>query len=242
MPPSKAPKPLVGNWLLDSLPRADIDRLRPHLELVTVSIKQVIYESNGLIKYVYFPTRCIISLVTYLKDGASVEMATVGLEGMVGLPVFLGTDTMPSRAFGQVPGDSLRISTAAFIAEVKRNGPLVRVLNRYTQALFNQVAQTTACNRARGGTAMCPLAPPDARPCGIGPVFVDAGIPRPDARRPTFGRQCCCGATPKGGTHPLCPWPDHDSRPSRLGVGRLRMLCRHPERVRPTDPPFVKSP
>ena len=85
--------------------------------------------------------------MTYLKDGASVEMATVGLEGMVGLPVFLGTDTMPSRAFGQVAGDSLRITTAAFTAEVKRNGPLVRVLNRYTQALFNQVAQTTACNR-----------------------------------------------------------------------------------------------
>jgi CRP-like cAMP-binding protein len=147
MPPSKAPKPPVGNWLLDSLPRADIERVQPHLETVPVAIKQVIYEPNGPIQHVYFPTSCIISLVTYLKDGSSVEMATVGLEGMVGLPVFLGTDTMPSRAFGQVAGNSLRITTAAFTAEVKRNGPLVRVLNRYTQALFNQVAQTTACNR-----------------------------------------------------------------------------------------------
>jgi CRP-like cAMP-binding protein len=147
MPRSTAPKPPVGNWLLDALPRADIERVRPHLEAVSVSIRQVIYEPNGIIKHVYFPKSCIISLVTYLKDGASVEMATVGLEGMVGLPVFLGTDTMPSRAFGQVAGDSLRITTAAFTAEVKRNGPLVRVLNRYTQALFNQVAQTTACNR-----------------------------------------------------------------------------------------------
>jgi CRP-like cAMP-binding protein len=96
---------------------------------------------------VYFPTNCVISLVTYLKDGTSVEMATIGLEGMVGLPVFLGSDTMPSRAFGQVAGDSLRITAAAFTAEIERNGPLVRVLNLYTQALFNQVAQTTACNR-----------------------------------------------------------------------------------------------
>lgn len=97
--------------------------------------------------HVHFPTGCVISLVTYLEDGPPVEIATVGLEGMVGLPVFLGSDTMPSRAFGQVPGDSLRVTAAAFRAEVERNGPLVRVLNRYTQALLNQVAQTTACNR-----------------------------------------------------------------------------------------------
>lgn len=147
MPPSKAPTPPAGNRLLDSLPLADIERLRPHLEAVSVGVKHVIYEPNGPIKHVYFPISCVISLVTYLKDGASVEMATIGLEGMVGLPIFLGTDTMPSRAFGQVPGDALRITAAAFTAEIERNGPLVRVLNRYTQALFNQVAQTTACNR-----------------------------------------------------------------------------------------------
>ena len=147
MPPSKAPTPPTGNRLLDSLPRADIERLRPHLEAVSVGVKHVVYEPNGPIKHVYFPTGCVISLVTYLEDGASVEMATVGREGMVGLPIFLGADTMPSRAFGQVPGDALRITAAAFTEEIKRNGPLVRVLNRYTQALFNQVAQTTACNR-----------------------------------------------------------------------------------------------
>jgi CRP-like cAMP-binding protein len=139
--------PPVGNRLLDSLPRADLERLRPHLEAVSVDIKHVIYEPNGPITHVYFPTSCIISLVTYLEDGSSVEMATIGLEGMVGLPIFLGSETMPSRAFGQVPGDALRITVAAFTAEIGRNGPLVRVLNRYTQALFNQVAQTTACNR-----------------------------------------------------------------------------------------------
>jgi CRP-like cAMP-binding protein len=147
MPPSKVPKPPTGNRLLDSLPRPDIERLRPHLEAVSIRVRHVVYEPNGSIKHVYFPVSCIISLVTYLEDGVSVEMATIGLEGMVGLPVFLGTDTMPSRAFGQVSGDAIRITAAAFRKEIKRNGPLVRVLNRYTQALFNQVAQTTACNR-----------------------------------------------------------------------------------------------
>jgi CRP-like cAMP-binding protein len=147
MPPLEAPTPAMGNRLLDSLPRPDLERLRPHLEAVSVGVKHVVYEPNGPIKHVYFPINCVISLVTYLEDGASVEMATIGLEGMVGLPIFLGTDTMPSRAFGQVPGDALRITAAAFTEEIQRNGPLVRVLNRYTQALFNQVAQTTACNR-----------------------------------------------------------------------------------------------
>ena len=147
MPPSRVPKPPTGNRLLDSLPRPDMERLRPHLEAVAVGVRHVIYEPNGPILHVYFPTGCVISLVTYLMDGSAVEMATIGLEGMVGLPIFLGTDTMPSRAFGQVPGDALRITAAALTAEIKRNGPLVRVLNRYTQALFNQVAQTTACNR-----------------------------------------------------------------------------------------------
>jgi CRP-like cAMP-binding protein len=147
MPPLEGPTPAMGNRLLDSLPRPDLERLRPHLEAVSVGVKHVVYEPNGQIKHVYFPIDCVISLVTYLEDGASVEMATIGLEGMVGLPIFLGTDTMPSRAFGQVPGDALRITAAAFTEEIERNGPLVRVLNRYTQALFNQVAQTTACNR-----------------------------------------------------------------------------------------------
>jgi CRP-like cAMP-binding protein len=147
MPPPNRPKGTIENRLLDLLPRADTERLRPHLETVSISVKHVIYEPNGPIAHVYFPTSCVISLVTYLVDGSSVEMATIGLEGMVGLPIFLGADTMPSRAFGQVPGDALRITAAAFTAEVNRNGPMVRVLNRYTQALFNQVAQTTACNR-----------------------------------------------------------------------------------------------
>ena len=144
MAPPKFP---TGNRLLDSLPRADIERLRPHLEAVSVELMHVIYEPDRPITHVYFPAGCVISLVIYMDDGAAVEMATVGREGMVGLPIFLGADTMPSRAFGQVPGPALKITAAALTEEIERNGPLVRLLNRYTLALFNQVAQTTACNR-----------------------------------------------------------------------------------------------
>jgi len=137
----------TGNRLLDLLPRADGERLRSRLEAVSLSIKHVVYEPDGPISHVYFPTGAVISLVTYLEGGMAVEVATVGREGMVGLPVFLGTESVPIQAFGQVPGDALRITAEAFRAEIKRNGPLVRVLNRYTQALFIQVAQVAACNR-----------------------------------------------------------------------------------------------
>ena len=81
--------------------------------------------------------RCPAGPPSSISAGTAVEVATVGLEGMVGLPIFLGADTMPIRAFGQVPGDALRMAAEVFRAEVERNGPLVRVLNRYTQALFN---------------------------------------------------------------------------------------------------------
>jgi CRP-like cAMP-binding protein len=131
---------------LDLLPVGEYDRLRPDLETVPVGVKHVVYEANEPIPHVYFPTGAVISLVAPMADGATVELATVGREGMVGLPVFLGADTMPCRASGQVPGDALRMEAGAFQAEVRRNGPLVRVLNRYTHALFNQAALVLACN------------------------------------------------------------------------------------------------
>jgi CRP-like cAMP-binding protein len=144
---AKPPTEPTGNRLLDLLPRADGARLRSHLEAVSLGVKHIVYEPGGPISHVYFPTGAVISLVTYMEDGTAVEVATVGREGVVGLPVFLGTESVPIRAVGQIPGDALRITAEAFRAEIKRNGPLVPVLNRYTQALFIQVAQTAACNR-----------------------------------------------------------------------------------------------
>ena len=152
--PRKSRQP-AGNRLLDLLPVADYDRLRPDLETVRIGVKDVVCEANRPISHVYFPTGGIISLVTSLADGGTVELATVGREGMVGLPVFLGADTMPSRASGQVAGDALRMEAGAFRAEVGRNGALVRVLNRYAHALFNQAALTLACNGVHPAERRC---------------------------------------------------------------------------------------
>jgi CRP-like cAMP-binding protein len=118
------------------------------LEAVPLAPKQVIFEANGPIPHVYFPTDGVVSLVTYLEDGPSVEIATVGREGMVGLSLFLETATIAWRAFGQVPGEALRMRAGSFRDEVERNGAFVRLLKRYTQAMLIQVAQSSACNCA----------------------------------------------------------------------------------------------
>jgi CRP-like cAMP-binding protein len=152
--PRKSREP-AGNRLLDLLPIADYDRLRPDLETVAIGVLDVVCEANQPIPYIYFPTGGVISVVTLLADGVTVELATVGRDGMIGLPVFLGADTMPSRASGQVPGDALRMEAGAFQAEVERNGPLVRVLHRYTHAFFNQAALVLACNGVHSAEQRC---------------------------------------------------------------------------------------
>jgi CRP-like cAMP-binding protein len=152
--PRKSREP-TGNRLLDLLPDEDHDRLRPELETVHIGVKEAVCEANEPIPHVYFPTGAVISLAAPLADGATAELATVGREGMVGLPVFLGADTMPSRAFGQVPGEALRMGAGAFRAEVERHGPLVRVLNRYTHALFHQAALVLACNGVHSAERRC---------------------------------------------------------------------------------------
>ena len=159
VPPSKSgsqdDRPPSGNRLLDALPRAEYERIRPHLEGVPVAARQVVSEADGPIPHVYFPTGGVISLVSFMDRGAAVEIATIGREGLVGLPVFLGAASMPQRAFGQVPGFAFRMEARAFRAEVARNDALVPLLNRYTQAMFVQVAQTAACNRVHPVEARC---------------------------------------------------------------------------------------
>ncbi len=155
MPIPRKPGGPTGNRLLDLLPVEDHDRLRPSLETVAIGVKEVVCEADELIPHVYFPTGAVISLVTPMSDGATVEIATVGREGMVGLAIFLGADAMPSRADGQIPGDALRMEAGAFRAEVERNGPLVRVLNRYAHALFTQAALVLACNGVHPAGQRC---------------------------------------------------------------------------------------
>lgn len=152
---SQAEQPGWGNRLLDALPRADQERLRPHLERVHLELQTVIYEAGAPIPHVYFPVNCVASLITPMDNGPVIEVGTVGREGLVGLPVFLDAGTMPSRALCQMPGDAWRTRAAVVEGEMSRSSPLVRLLHRYTQGLLNQIAQMAACNRTHAIEERC---------------------------------------------------------------------------------------
>lgn len=137
----------TGNRLLAALPAKEYDRLRPELEIVASGFKEVVHEPGGPLSFVYFPVTSVFSLLTIMADGGAVEYATVGREGIVGLPAFLGAEVMPSRAFPQVPGATVRMRAEVFRVVVNDSGPFQRALLRYTQALLNQIVQTAACNR-----------------------------------------------------------------------------------------------
>lgn len=145
---SVSPEPRIPakNRLLATLPREEYERLLPNLETVSLTLKQVLYEPNELIKHVYFPTHGVGSLLNIMEGGMVVEVGTVGNEGMIGLPVFLGADKIPQQAIVQIPGDGMRMKADVFKDSVNQGSPLHGLLQRYTQTLFNQVAQSAACN------------------------------------------------------------------------------------------------
>lgn len=143
------------NRLLAALPPSEYRRLLPKLETVSLSLKQRVYESLKTIDYVYFPLDGIISIVAFMNDGTGIEVATVGNEGMVGLPVFLGADKTPLVAFQQIPGESMRMESEVLTKEIKRNGRLTAILRLYTQTLIVQIAQGNACNRAHSIAQRC---------------------------------------------------------------------------------------
>ena len=135
------------NHLLRALPALDWERLIPQLELVEMPLGQVICESGSPLHYVYFPTDSIVSLLYVMEDGASAEIAVVGHEGMVGVALFMGGGTTPSRAVVQSAGHAYRLKGQLLKEEFHRGGALQYLLLRYTQALLTQMAQTAACNR-----------------------------------------------------------------------------------------------
>ncbi|MHA7682951.1 Crp/Fnr family transcriptional regulator [Cupriavidus sp. PET2-C1] len=136
-----------ANHLLAVLPEEEWARLAPQLVLVDLPLGQVIYESGDRLNHVYFPTTTIISLLYVMENGASAEIAIVGNEGMVGIALFMGGETTPSRAIVQSAGTAYRLDSATVKAEFNRAGPMQRLLLRYTQALITQMAQTAVCNR-----------------------------------------------------------------------------------------------
>ena len=135
------------NRLLAALPRAEYDRLHPNLEKVSLPLKEILYEANGPIPHVFFPLNGVVSLVILMEGGFTLEVGTIGNEGMVGTPVFLGSESSPTRAISQVPGEALRMEAKVFQEAMRRAGPLYGLVQRYTQAMINQISQSTVCNR-----------------------------------------------------------------------------------------------
>jgi CRP-like cAMP-binding protein len=135
------------NHLLAALSGPERDRLYPHLRMVPMPLGKVLYESGDLLRYVYFPTDSIVSLLYVLADGASAEISVVGNEGLIGIALFMGGETTPSRAIVQSGGHAYRLNGQLLKDEFHRNGELQLLLLRYTQALITQMAQTAVCNR-----------------------------------------------------------------------------------------------
>ena len=135
------------NHILEALPAEERKRLFPHLTLVEMSLGMVLYESGDALRHIYFPTDSIVSLLYVLRDGASAEIAVVGNEGAIGVALFMGGETTPSRAIVQSAGFAYRLTGRRLKLEFERHGQMLHVLLRYTQSLITQMAQTAVCNR-----------------------------------------------------------------------------------------------
>ena len=135
------------NRLLAFLPTAEFARLLPHLELVPLPLGKALYESGDKMNHVYFPTTAIVSLLYELEDGGSAEIAVVGNDGIVGIALFMGGDTMLNRAVVQSAGHAFRLTGHVLKQEFNRAAELQHLLLRYTLALLTQMAQTAVCNR-----------------------------------------------------------------------------------------------
>jgi CRP-like cAMP-binding protein len=135
------------NRLIAALP-ADVQaRLLPNLELVPLPLGKVLYESGDTLRHVYFPTDCIVSLLYVMENGSSAEISVVGNEGIIGIALFMGGESTPSRAIVQSGGYAYRLLGQRFKEEVNRHSEMLVLLLRYTQSLITQMAQTAVCNR-----------------------------------------------------------------------------------------------
>jgi CRP-like cAMP-binding protein len=135
------------NNILDALPQAERERIYPHLKPVTLPLGKVLYESGDLLRHVYFPIDCIVSLLYVLENGASAEICVVGNDGVIGVALFMGGETTTSRAIVQSAGVAYRLTGRRLKQEFERQGETMHILLRYTQALITQMAQTAVCNR-----------------------------------------------------------------------------------------------
>lgn len=135
------------NQLLSLLPQADRKRILARCEQMPLEIRTVLYEANGPMPYVYFPLSGMVSLVLNTQDGQTIEVGTIGNEGMLGTPLVLGSDKSPVEVLIQVSATLLRMTAKDFLRELKRSGPLRAAAQRFAQALITQISQSVACNR-----------------------------------------------------------------------------------------------
>jgi CRP-like cAMP-binding protein len=140
------PKP-QQNHLIAALPATVQERLLPNLELVSLPLGKVLYESGDTLRYVYFPVDCIVSLLYVMENGDSAEISVVGKEGIIGIALFMGGESTPSRAIVQSGGYAYRMPGQKFKDEFNRYTEMLMLLLRYTQSLITQMAQTAVCNR-----------------------------------------------------------------------------------------------
>ncbi|NEQ26900.1 MAG: Crp/Fnr family transcriptional regulator [Microcoleus sp. SIO2G3] len=145
----------VKNRLLASLPREEYERLQPYLEPVFLDLKRELYQPNVPIEFVYFPLEGVFSLLSLSSEGDLIEVATVGNEGMVGLPVFLGVRQIPGIGMCQVAGKALRMRAEDLQTQVSHDTALYELLHRYTQVLFNFISQSALCNRLHSIEQRC---------------------------------------------------------------------------------------
>src|ERR1017187_5184119 len=135
------------NHLLAALPAEIFERISPHLELIQMPLGQVLCESGCQLQCAYFPTTSILSMHYIMENGASAEIAGVGNEGVLGISLFMGGNTTPSRATVQTAGHGYRLKGRLMMEEFNRAGPMMRLMLRYTQALMTQMSQYAVCNR-----------------------------------------------------------------------------------------------
>jgi CRP-like cAMP-binding protein len=138
---------VLQNRLLAALPSAEQRRLFPQLERVFFALGQSVYEPGSRLDHIYFPTSAVLSLLYTMEDGSTAEMGLIGNDGMVGIALFLGGQTMPNRAVAQIGGSAFRMSAKSLQQEFARGGSVQTLLLLYTQALITQISQTAVCNR-----------------------------------------------------------------------------------------------
>jgi CRP-like cAMP-binding protein len=147
--------PTYRNQILQALPAEELDRLTPLLEHVPLERRMVAYDPLQPISHVYFVETGVISVVSIMRDRTAIETATIGAEGVIGLPVYLGVDAVPEQAFVQVPGESLRLPSEAFRRVAPELPTMGRLLNRYAVCFFTLAAQCSGCNRAHTMEQRC---------------------------------------------------------------------------------------